>query len=192
LAREVANWRIEEEFLSMGLHLVCCWPGLAAAWHRANSRSLSVAITFSWLVCLFLLATFVWTEWFNIWILRLGWLSLGCTWIACTIHNHLLLARILGTGDTQSQTAFQNAQQQYLLGNWFDAETILLDLLERYPRDCEALLLLAGVLRRTERWQPALRRLEQLETLDNAAFWRFEVQQERKLIEKRFAEALLR
>jgi hypothetical protein len=175
----------------MGFQLVCCWPGLAALWWRGNVRSLMAALLFTWLICLLLLATFHWPEWFGIWGVRLCWIIASIIWVTSFVRSHLGFSSLIGKPDSQSQTAFEAAQQQYLQGNWFEAEAILLDLLDKFPRDAEALLLLIGVLRHTQRWQPALRRLDQLESLDTAANWHYEIVRERQIVEKRFAEALL-
>lgn len=174
----------------MGIHLVCCWPGLAAAWCRGNPRSLVAALLFSWSICLLLLATFVWPEWLGIWLVRAAWVVAAATWLGTTIFNHLGFSRLMGRPDNQSQSSFESAQQEYLRGNWFEAEALLLDLLEKFPRDAEALLLLVGVLRHTQRWQPALRRLDLLESLDTSGPWRFEIRRERQIVERRLTEAL--
>lgn len=174
----------------MGFQLFCCWPGLAALWYRGNSRSLLAALFFCWVVCMALLATFVWPQWLNQWVVRSVWGILAVVWFASFIKSHLGFARLIGKPDNQSQSDFEQAQQQYLQGNWFETEAILLNLLDKFPRDAEALLLLVGVLRHTQRWQPALRRLDQLESLDTAANWRFEITRERHIVEKRFTESL--
>lgn len=95
---------------------------------------------------------------------------------------------LLETSSPATSEVFIQAQQEYVRGNWFDAEALLLEIVHQHPRDAESLLLLVGVLRHTRRWQPALRRLEQLELLDNASPWRFEIQQERTLIASGIAE----
>ncbi len=74
------------------------------------------------------------------------------------------------------------AQTQYLQGNWFEAEAILLDLTKSDPGDMAAGLLLVGVLRHTHRQAAALRHLEQLCLYDAAAAWRFEIEREKQLI----------
>jgi predicted Zn-dependent protease len=98
---------------------------------------------------------------------------------------------LVGLPDSKAHAVFEEAQAQYLQGNWFEAEALLLDLLDKFPKDAEALLLLIGVLRHTQRWQPALRRLDQLQSLDTAAGWHFEIIRERQIVEKRFREAIL-
>ena len=82
------------------------------------------------------------------------------------------------------------AQTDYLAGNWFEAEAKLLQILHDFPRDAESQLLLVGVLRRTRRFRPALRRLAHLETFDSASRWRYEILRERAIIERRIAEEI--
>lgn len=172
----------------MGINPICCWPGLAGLWYRGVSRSLLLAVLFSWLVSLLILATFVWPMWFQVWLVRLSWLAVSSSWLVSVLWSHWTLGRLIGSSDKDAQGAFVQAQEEYLRGNWFEAEAILLDLLQQFPRDAEALLLLVGVLRHTQRWQPALRRLDQLDTLDTAAPWKFEILRERKMIETRLAQ----
>lgn len=173
------------------MHLVCCWPGLAELWCRGSTRALVAAVAFTWVTCLVLLATFVWPEWLGTWMTRLLWLAILATWLFSLARSHMGYAKLIGKSDKKAHEAFQKAQEEYLRGNWFDAEAILLELLEKYPRDAEATLLLIGVLRHTQRWQPALRRLETLQSLDTSAPWRFEILRERQILEKRFAESLV-
>lgn len=172
----------------MGINLICCWPGLAALWYRGIPRGLLLAVLFCWSGCLLLLATFLWPLWLNGWIVTLGWAILVVAWVSSTFHSHWTLGLLLGNPNEKVQKAFVQAQEEYLRGNWFESEAILLDLLSQCPRDAEALLLLVGVLRHTKRWQPAIRRLDQLELLDTAAPWRYEIFRERELIETRRAE----
>jgi hypothetical protein len=160
----------------MGFQLVCCWPGLAALWCGGKGRSLAAALIFTWAICILLLATFVWPGWFSVWVVRVFWLVAGCVWLANCVWSHLSFSTLVGLPDSKAHAVFEEAQAQYLQGNWFDAE---------------ALLLLIGVLRHTQRWQPALRRLDQLQSLDTAAGWHFEIIRERQIVEKRFREAIL-
>jgi hypothetical protein len=172
----------------MTLQTVCLWPGLPAAWHLGQARGLWVALFFCWSLCLLLVATFVWPEWIAASWLRLFWLAALATWLIASIRNCLRLRSLLEVTDTQGTSDLTEAQIEYLRGNWFEAEAILLEALHRRPRDPEATLLLAGVLRRTKRWRPALRRLEQLALLETAAGWQFEISREKALIERSLAE----
>ncbi len=172
----------------MALRAICLWPGLPAAWMLGLSRSLVTALIYTWCVCGLLLATFVWPEWIAVSLLRLLWLVAVVTWIAASVRNCVRLPMLLATGDEHSSQALVGAQQEYLRGNWFEAEAGVLQVLHDHPRDAEALLLLVGILRRTQRFQPALRRLGQLELLETAARWHFEIQREKTWIERAMAD----
>ncbi len=174
----------------MALRPVCLWPGLPAAWLMGVVRGLVIALVFSWCICWLLLATFVWPDWISVTILRLLWIVAIGTWIVSTVRNCLRLPSLLATGDARSSQTLVEAQSEYLQGSWFEAEGKLLQVLHSHPRDAEALLLLVGVLRRTKRYQAALRRLGQLELLDTSAPWQFEIQREKSLIELATVEEL--
>jgi predicted Zn-dependent protease len=107
------------------------------------------------------------------------------------VKSHINFSKLMGVPDSKAHDTFETAQQEYLRGNWYEAEAMLLDLLEKYPRDAEAILLLVGVLRHTQRFQPAIRRLDLLESLDTSAPWRFEIAQERKILERLFSQSLV-
>lgn len=166
------------------LRPVCLWPGLPQAWMLGVGRSLCIALGFTWGVCWLLLATFVWPDWVSTVALRILWCTAVLIWLVSTIRNCWYLPRLLATSDAHSSQALVEAQTEYLRGNWFEAEAKLLQVLHVHPRDAEALLLLVGVLRRTQRWQPALRKLKQLTLLESAYLWRFEIERERQLLER--------
>lgn len=168
----------------MALRAICLWPGLPATWMLGVARSLLVALVYAWCICGLLLATFVWPDWIAVSLLRLLWMVAAATWSVATVRNCMYLPRLLATCDAHSSLTLVGAQQEYLRGNWFDAEASVLKVLRHHPRDAEALLLLVGILRRTQRFQPALRRLRQLESLQSAAMWHFEIQREKAWISR--------
>jgi hypothetical protein len=169
--------------------LASLWPGLTSAWHEGKPKGLCIAVLFAWAVCLLLLATFVWPGWIARWLVVLSWTGLAIYWLCELIRGQLRMAGVFTAGQ-DSEERFQLAQRAYLRGNWFEAEAELLELIQRVPDDVPALLLLVGVLRHTHRYRPALRRLEQLQLLDAAAAWAFEIHQEKKWIERALAESL--
>lgn len=172
----------------MALRAICLWPGLPAAWMLGLARGLLVALVYAWCICGLLLATFVWPDWVAASLLRLLWLVAVATWSVATVRNCMFLPRLLATCDAHSSQTLVTAQHEYLRGNWFDAEASVLKVLQHHPRDAEALLLLVGILRRTQRFQPALRRLRQLELLQSAAIWHFEIQREKVWISRAMAQ----
>ena len=170
-----------------GVHLACLWPGLAGLWYRGLGRSLLLAVICAWAACLLLLATWVWPEWLSRGLLRVMWFAAIVAWLFQVVVDHWQVSRWSLAVSDEDAEAFENAQREYLRGNWFDAEAILLQVVHRQPRDVEALLLLVSVLRQTHRWQAALRRLGELELLDAAARWTFEISREKQLIGREMA-----
>jgi hypothetical protein len=169
--------------------LSCFWPGLAQAWWRGSVTALLAALMFGWGLCLLMLATFVWPNWFSSWLVTSCWLGMLIFWaVECVRSNWKYGAMRSDAGPVAGDDRFVRAQQEYLRGNWFEAESLLHAILADTPRDAESHLLLASVLRHSRRWAAALRRLEQLELLDTASRWRFEILRERQLILKRQRE----
>ena len=171
--------------------LSCFWPGLAQAWWRGSFAGLMAALAFGWGLCILLVATFIWPDWFYHWVVSLGWFAMLTFWLIASVRSHWHFGQLQAdAGPVAGDSRFAQAQTEYLRGNWFEAESLLLAILTDTPRDAEAHLLLAGVHRQTRRWSAAFRRLDQLELLDTAARWTFEIRRERQLIERRKREYL--
>ena len=171
--------------------LTCFWPGLSAAWYRGNSHSLAIAIVSTWVFALLLLATFVWPQWLSVLALHGLWWLATAVWIGTTVSSQWQFSRMMQVSQPLvAKDNFLLAQTDYLTGNWFQAEAKLLQILHDFPRDAESQLLLIGVLRHTRRFRPALRRLAQLENLDSAVRWGYEIHRERAIIEGRIADEL--
>lgn len=159
------------------------WPGLVSVWYRGSARGLLLSVLFSWAICFLLLATFVWQSWVSNWIVVLLWCSLGCYWLFELVRSQFAIANMVRPASDEANERFENAQREYLKGNWYEAEAKLLDVVSEHSDDVAAILLLVGVLRHTRRWRPALRRLEQLTLMDAAAGWQFEIRQEKQRVE---------
>jgi hypothetical protein len=164
--------------------MVCLWPGLPGAWYRGEIAQLLGALASGWLAMVLLMATFVWPLWFSPLVTRSLWFLATTGWLALTVWEHWRFAGWFARVTPGTTEAFAEAQCEYLQGNWFAAEATLLTILHDTAEDAEALLLLVSVLRRTRRWQPALRRLQQLELLDAARRWSHEIATERRLLQK--------
>jgi hypothetical protein len=171
--------------------LSCFWPGLAWAWWHGSARGLLAAIGFGWTLTLLLLATFVWPGWFAPRWVGLLWLSLLVYWLVEIVRGQWTWTQLRRHGLPQpNDDRFTAAQREYLRGNWFEAESLLQEILHDAPRDAEAQLLLAGVLRHCRRWNAAARRLDFLEALDTASIWRFEIARERQHLQRLREESL--
>ena len=77
---------------------------------------------------------------------------------------------------------FEEALEDYLKGNWFEAERKLNLLLRRDEHDLEARLLMATLLRHTKRFDDATHQLNLLVRLDGAHRWALEIHREGELL----------
>jgi len=72
---------------------------------------------------------------------------------------------------------------RYLQADWFESERALRRLLEENPRDLDAGLMLATLLRRTGRPGEAERELDRIERFDGSEKWELEIRRERELLD---------
>jgi tetratricopeptide (TPR) repeat protein len=83
----------------------------------------------------------------------------------------------------QSDVLFIRAQQEYLRGDWDEAERLLRRCLQIWPRDIEARLLLATMLRHSRRLFDASEELAHLIKFDESINWISEIRREEELIQ---------
>jgi hypothetical protein len=153
---------------------------LPQLWHGSWS-GLALAIGFAALANALLLATFVWVELANPRFLQYGWMAAASLWIGSAAAS-AVLGHGVGRRALSSEAMFQHALHEYLKGNWFEVERTLRRLLRWCPRDIEARLLLATLLRRTARHAEALEELARLELLCDASKWAAEIAAEKRTI----------
>ncbi len=179
--------------------ILCCWPGLARLWLRGEWSSFFAAISFSVLLNLALVSSFVWPLLLSRSVAAIVWLAVVAMWTVSAVRSYRLLAPEANevTGETGHDTAVENAdtlfiqaQTEYLKGDWKQAENLLFERLESHARDVEARLLLAAVLRRTGRLEKAAEQLNRLGRFDAAAAWEFEIHRERQFIEHQRRELI--
>lgn len=166
--------------------LLYLWPGLPALWLTGAWSGLLTAALFSLLLNFALVVTFVWFETIPP-TARLGlWWGLGLAWV---IFGGFGLRSTAGRASPQKMSAtldlFRRAQNEYLRGNWVEAELQLLQLLDANSADGDARLMLASLYRHTNRIDEARLSLQHLECLESAVKWRWEIEQERKLLIER-------
>jgi len=151
---------------------------------------LTLAVGFTALVNALAATTFVWNEWLPV---RMRWSALGAAgviWLLAWLEGRADWRRLLSelsAGDgaavqpaERSDAWFREALTAYLAHDWVSAEQTLLRLLKYDPRDAEARLMLATLLRHEERTAAAAEQLDRLELLETAAAWRHEIAQERE------------
>lgn len=171
------------------------WPGLPQLWTRGSWAGLAIAVGFTALGNVLLLATLVYTEWISGEHRLIGFGVLASVWLLAWGHGHFvrrrLQADLLGSegdqaaGDSsplERDPVFREAQQCYLRSDWVATERLLLKLLKQDPRDVEGRLMLATLWRHQQRPAEALRQLERLSRLEAAEQWKHEIEAERQAI----------
>jgi hypothetical protein len=168
------------------------WPGLPQVWLRGSWVGLALAIGFTAIANVLLVATFVWDEWLPGEARGIGLVGLGVIWVLAAFEGRAEWRRLLAewssdaqvepVPDPRSDQQFSQAQVAYLAGDWVSAERTLLELLRRDSRDAEARLMLATLWRHEGRWDAAEEQLDRLERLETAAPWTNEIKRERERI----------
>jgi thioredoxin-like negative regulator of GroEL len=100
-------------------------------------------------------------------------------WVASTWGAYRSLPKLLESGaELDVDSLYQQAQSEYLKGHWYEAETLLAQLLQVDGRDVDSRLMLATLYRHTERYEEAISALTTLQRLESAEKWEFEINQE--------------
>jgi len=159
------------------------WPGLPQLWYEGAWSALALAFGFGLLLNLLLAVTFVWVKLLAPPLVTVGWLALAVLWVLSVLGTR---RAALQSAEAESAPAgedlFRSAQSEYLRGNWFQAEAFLQRILEQNPRDAEARLLLATLLRHTRRASEAREQLGCLQRFESADSWQVEIAREREFL----------
>lgn len=173
------------------LWLAYLWPGLPRLWARGSWSALAVAVGFAALVNLALLSSLVWSELLAPSVRTACWTAVALVWgiSAVFCYGWDRRGQAAGARSGVAQGRFDEAMGHYLQGNWFEAERVLVGLLRQDPRDTEARLMIATLLRHTGRSDEAARQLDQLERLEDARRWEWEIGRERAFLAEARAQA---
>jgi hypothetical protein len=159
------------------------WPGLPQLWYEGAWSALALAFGFGLLLNLLLAVTFVWVELLAPPLVTVGWLALAVLWVLSMLGVRSAAGQSAeGTSLPAVEDLFRSAQSEYLRGNWFQAEAFLQQILEQNPRDAEARLLLATLLRHTRRLSEAREQLGCLQRFESADSWHVEIAREREFL----------
>jgi hypothetical protein len=188
------------------LHWVAyLWPGLPHLWVRGSLAGLTLALAFSVLLNVLVLATLVWPAWLES---RLKFACAGTAvvlWLAALWETRGELRRLAAErqkaddaepAETDRTTTVPNdsllgeAQTSYLRGDWLTAERRLREAIRRDRDDFEARFWLVSVLRTAGRHRHAERLLRRVERLDAAVAWRHEIADERRRLDQLLQPAI--
>ena len=173
------------------------WPGLPQLWTRGSWAGLAVAVGFTAIGNVLLLATFVFDEWIADKDRLMGYGVLATTWLlawwqarSARSWHKASFTTYMGQDATMERTEeqrdrlFCEAQRCYLQSDWVTTEKLLLQLLKQDARDVESRLMLATLWRHQGRPAEARRQLDRLERLEAADKWRHEIAAERAALVK--------
>ena len=161
----------------------CVWPGLPQLWMYGSWFGLAVALCAAAGLDLLLLASFGWSELIGEGVRSTLWVAFGVFWVVAGAWSARQCRRRAVTDQPDAHAdAFTDALDHYLKGDYYQAEHVLEGLLRRNLRDVDARLMLATLLRHTERLDEAARQLDTLARLEGAGKWRWEIQRERDLL----------
>ncbi len=166
------------------------WPGLPHLWNRGSWAGLILAVGFTVLLNVLLVATLVWTEWMAPKARLVGYGVLTVIWFLAWLESRADWRRYvaeLASGDQpteepndRSDRLFGEAQRSYLAGDWIKTEQLLRQLLKYDKKDIEARLMLATLWRHLGRTVEASEQLDKLERLEAAEPWRHEIAREKE------------
>ena len=165
------------------------WPGSPRIWSLGSWSGLAQAVGFAFLVNLAVLGSFCWIELLPSGVLTLTWLAIGLLWLGSALFS----CRSDGGNRSEADNAgeievFSEAIEHYLGGNWYETQRVLGSLLRRNPRDMEAGLMWATVLRHTDRLHEAHEQLDRLERFNGHHRWGMEIRHERELLKRLWQE----
>lgn len=167
----------------------CLWPGLPRLWWRGDWRALLTAIGFAAALNFALVTSFLWPQSLPSLVEGIGWVVILVFWLAAAWQGRQYLPEPSGkAGNRENQDLFIRAQEEYLKGHWYEAETLCRQLLKQTEMDVETRLMLATLCRRTGRFQDGSRELAKLERMDEANKWALETARERSLLERAESE----
>jgi len=160
------------------------WPGLPLVWRDGRWGALAVAVGFAALVNLALMASLLWSELFAAEVRSSVWMAVVIIWWGSAVLSYRRDSRdSIRTESNSAQDAYAEALDRYLQADWFESERALRRLLEENPRDLDAGLMLATLLRRTGRPGEAERELDRIDRFDGSEKWELEIRRERELLD---------
>ena len=138
-----------------------------------------MAIGFALLFNLCLICTFVWNDLIPNGYLVLLAATTSLYWVLGWVDSNRFLGNRSSVPASQRQLdLFLAARGEYLRGEWEKSEELLSRILADDPRDVEARLMLATLMRHRGRIDEAREHLRRLQRLERAGSWNMEISRE--------------
>jgi tetratricopeptide (TPR) repeat protein len=159
--------------------MVYAWPGLARIWTDGAWSGICAAIGFALLFNLCLVCTFVWNDLIPDGYHVLLAATTSMYWVLGWVDSNRFLGnRSLLPASHRQLDLFLAARGEYLRGEWEKSEELLSRILADDPRDVEARLMLATLMRHRGRIDEAREHLRRLQRLERAGYWNMEIERE--------------
>lgn len=158
------------------------WPGLPQLARDGNWAALAFAVAAAAALNAVLLGTWFWTDALAPQLRIICWVFLAVAWVVSAGYWAWTDRRPAAPAGKTAGEVFAETLEDYLKGNWFEAERKLNLLLRRDEHDLEARLLLATLLRHAKRFDDATHQLNVLVRLDGARQWALEIHREGELL----------
>lgn len=165
------------------------WPGLPMILSTGSWWGLAWAVGFTLFVHLLVFSVVWWPELISHHTRNGIGVAALVVWAGSTVVSARTIRQRTARDETIGKATFAEATIHYLRGEWFEAESILVDLMRRNCRDVDAGLMLATLWRHTGRFSEAERQLSRLQLLDESRKWAMEIYQERRRLDLAKAEA---
>lgn len=161
------------------------WPGFNGVARYGLWRQLAIALLFGFHCQATLVLNFYWCDFLSSFLKNSLYVFLFLSWAFLSVcaSSHLKKYEKMRKVDSNGE-AFLEAQTFYLKGDWFETECCLKAMLKKNPFDPEALLMLATLYRHVKRYVEAKRAIADLEKLDSAFHWRYEIALEKKALKE--------
>lgn len=156
------------------------WPGVPQLTRHGSWSGLAIALGLALLLNLVLVGTLGWSELFSPGVRNALWLGLAVVWLAAAVYcagDRGPMAR-----PSAGDHFFCEALDYYLKGNWFEAEHALAHVLAVNPRDLDARLMLATLLRHIGRLDEAAEQMDWIGRCEGSQKWELEIARERQLL----------
>ena len=158
---------------------------MAELWWRGRLSAVPTAIAFAVCLNLLLVTKFIYPEWLSRTLVGLAcWIGIA-VWLFWVVRSIKELPGLIAPRQVSDQPdCFPDAQMAFLRESWDEAEGLLADVLAIEPRDPPALLLLAGVYRKTNRLEAAESLLSEIRRLEAADLWWLEIDAEKQRLDR--------
>ncbi len=170
--------------MGLAAWMTCLWPGLPRLWWRGQGTGFCTAAVFAIWLNFSLAATFLLPDRFPTLVHVGSWAGLAIFWGVCVRRGAGRLSHFYCGDGQRNDALFGRAQEEYLKGHWFEAESLLLRLVRDDPADVEGRLLLATLYRHTQRAALAQSQLDSIVRSPHAARWAWEIRSERAQLQR--------